>query len=224
VITIRQLDKIHDPGGRQEFQALHGINLKVAAGELLVLEGVSGSGKTTLLSILAALARPTRGDVLVDGQAIAKLPDLHASAFRASTVGLVPQAIHFFEELSVRDNVALPVLNRRLKQGQVDAMVARALKKANLEGRDDQKARTLSGGERQRCALARALVTSPRVLLCDEPTANLDRKNSLTFMELLAGFKSQGQTQVLATHDPLIVEHQAVDRVVRLADGRIAAP
>ena len=221
MITIRNLDKVFQAGQSNEFTALQGINLKVAAGDLVVLEGVSGSGKTTLLAILAALSRPTRGEVLVDDKAIAKLPDRHASAFRSRTVGLVPQALHLLDELSVHHNVALPLIPRGLAQAEVDRRVDRVLHTANIAHKAGQRVNTLSGGEKQRCAMARALVTRPRVLLCDEPTANLDRQNSLQFLSALASLKQEGVTTVVATHDPLVVNHHAVDRVLHLKDGRL---
>ena len=224
MISIRGLNKVFEVGQENAFQALHDIDLEVVAGQLVVLQGVSGSGKTTLLSILAALSRPTSGEVVVDGRAIAKLPDLHAAAYRNRTVGLVPQALNLFDELSLRDNVAVPLIPRGLSQRKVNELVDRALATAGIDHKAGQRVSTLSGGEKQRGVMARALVTAPRLLLCDEPTANLDRSNSQAFLAVLDTLKAQGVTLLVATHDPLVAEHAAVDRVVRLQEGRLLGP
>ncbi len=224
MIRVEALNKIHGLGRPNQFQSLYDIDLDVAEGELVVLNGVSGSGKTTLLSIIGALVKPTSGEVTVDGQRVAKFPDLHASAFRASSIGFIFQAYNLFEELDVHDNVALPLVPRGLKQSAIDEKTKTALSLANIEHKSGQRVQNLSGGEKQRCAIARALVNEPKVILCDEPTANLDRDNSLRFIEILKGLKDLGKTIVVATHDPLLKELGFVDRVSLMQEGRFVDP
>ncbi len=224
MITVRHLHKIHNQGRGNEFQSLHDINLEVAAGQLVVLQGVSGSGKTTLLSILGALIKPTSGEVIVDGRRVAKLPDLHASRFRAHNLGFVFQHFNLFETLDVARNVGVPLIPQGLGQGEVDRRVAAAMELAGIEHKARQRVADLSGGEKQRCAIARALVTQPRVVLCDEPTANLDRENTLRFIAILRRLKERQTTVVVATHDPAFADLDIVDQVVAMRDGRIVAP
>jgi putative ABC transport system ATP-binding protein len=224
MIRLQDVNMIHDPGGSGRFQSLHEVSLTIESGQVVVVEGKSGSGKTTLLSIIGALVRPTSGQVLVDGQPVAKLPDLHAAAFRNRTVGFVFQHYNLLDDLSAADNVSVPLVPRGLPARKQEAMVREALAAAGIEHRALQAVRHLSGGEKQRCAIARALVGNPRVLLCDEPTAHLDRDNTEAFLEIIAQVKDQGQTVVLATHDPVLTGAACVDRVVSLREGRIAGP
>ncbi|PID81419.1 ABC transporter ATP-binding protein [bacterium DOLZORAL124_64_63] len=224
MITIRNLNKIHNQGRGNEFQSLHDIDLEVAAGQLVVLQGVSGSGKTTLLSILGALIKPTSGEVIVDGRRVAKLPDLHASRFRSHNLGFVFQHFNLFETLDVARNVSVPLIPQGLGQGEVDRRVAAAMELAGIEHKARQRVADLSGGEKQRCAIARALVTKPRVVLCDEPTANLDRENTLRFIAILRRLKERETTVVVATHDPVFADLDVVDQVVAMRGGRIVAP
>lgn len=221
MIRVRGLDVTFAAPDGAEARILQGVDLDVAAGEMTVLRGVSGSGKTTLLSVLGALLRPTRGQVEVDGRAIAKLPDSHAAAFRRETVGFLFQDHRLLTRLSVRDNVALPRVAAGDGPGRIDERVDQALRLTRLEELAPRTAADLSGGEKQRCALARALVGSPRLLLCDEPTANLDAAGRDLLLEILTERKQAGVTVLIATHDPLFDRFDAVDRSVGLADGRI---
>jgi putative ABC transport system ATP-binding protein len=221
MIRLEQVSKIHDPQGPAPFQSLFAVDLHVAEGEFVVLSGDSGSGKTTLLSIIGALARPTSGQVLVAGQPVAKLPDRHASAFRARTLGFVFQHYNLLDDLSVRDNVLVPLLPRRLKRKRLSAMVDRALEVANIGHKAGQAVRDLSGGEKQRCAIARAVAGDPQIILCDEPTAHLDRDNARAFVTLLQELNAAGKTVLVATHDPLLADLAPGARRVRIRDGRI---
>lgn len=223
MIHVTALNKAYNPGRSAEFQALTDVHWRVAEGELVCLMGASGSGKTTLLSIVGALIKPTSGDVIVHGQRIAKLPDLQASAYRASTIGFVFQTNNLFDELTVYENVTLPLIPLGLTQAQVDEKVRMALAQADIDHKSRQAAKDLSGGEKQRCAIARALANDARVILCDEPTANLDRAQSRKFMEILKALKALGKTIVVATHDPLFEGLTFVDRIDLIQDGRLGA-
>jgi len=221
MIVLRGVNKIHGAGGPAEFQSLYDIGLEVKAGELAILKGVSGSGKTTLLSIIGALQKPSSGEVEVDGRRIAKLPDLHASEFRAQTIGFIFQAFNLFEEFNVAENVALPLIPTGISQKDIDIHVSRAMEVANIQHKATQSVRDLSGGEKQRAAIARALVNDAKIILCDEPTANLDRANAETFISILGELKSLGKTILIATHDPMLEDLALVDRVFSIEAGRI---
>ncbi|MBT8344421.1 MAG: ABC transporter ATP-binding protein, partial [Sulfurovum sp.] len=171
--------------GSNEVQVLKEINLNIRQGECVVLKGVSGSGKTTLLSLIAGLDKPSAGKVFIEGEPISKLPDLFASELRAKKIGMIFQHFNLFEHLSVNENVTIPLIPSGLKMKEIHEKVDEALKVANIIHKHETLASRLSGGEKQRTAIARALVADPNIILCDEPTANLDRDNSLLFIDIL---------------------------------------
>ena len=220
IIEVENLNRIF-PTGDETFHALKNINLSVHRGECVVLKGVSGSGKTTLLSILAGLDRPTSGKVLIEGEAIAKLPDLHASQFRARRIGMIFQHYNLMEHLTVAENVMVPLIPTGMDTETINGRVDAALAQANIAHKRDTPAARLSGGEKQRTSIARALAADPAVILCDEPTANLDRANALRFIEILAALHDAGKTIVIATHDPLFDALPFEARVVEMEDGEI---
>jgi putative ABC transport system ATP-binding protein len=220
IITVEDLNRTFADGDA-EFHALRDIHLTVDAGECVVLKGVSGSGKTTLLSILAGLDRPSSGKVLVEGEAIAKLPDLHASQFRARRIGMIFQHYNLMEHLSVEENVMVPLVPSGMDAGEIDRRVNAALEHANIAHKRTTPSARLSGGEKQRTSIARALAADPAIILCDEPTANLDRANSLRFIEILGELYAEGKTIVIATHDPLFDALPFDARVVEMEDGKI---
>jgi len=218
MIQTESLNRTFQTGDTQ-FHVLKDINLSVAEGECMVLKGVSGSGKTTLLSIMAGLDKPTSGKVMVDGEAIAKLPDMHISAFRAKKIGMIFQHFNLMEHLTAAENVMIPLIPMGLELDEVQEMTDKALTLANISHKSQSLASRLSGGEKQRVAIARALVADPAVILCDEPTANLDRTNSLKFIEIMAQLHALGKTIVIATHDPLLEGLDFAHRVVPMEDG-----
>lgn len=221
MIRLNKVNKIHDPGGPAEFQSLYDIDLHLAAGKLGVLRGISGSGKTTLLSIIGALQKPTDGEVLVDGRAVAKLPDLHASAFRSRKIGFIFQNYNLLDEFTVAENVALPLIPANYSRQQLAEKVDLALGAAHIKNKETSRVRDLSGGEKQRVAIARALVNEAQIILCDEPTANLDRDHSRSFLEVLGQLKDRGKTILVATHDPLFDNWDPVDQRLIIEAGRI---
>jgi len=220
MIQIESLNRIFRTGDTQ-FHVLKDITLSVAQGECVVLKGVSGSGKTTLLSIMAGLDRPTSGKIIVDTEPIAKLPDRQLSAFRAKKIGMIFQHFNLMEHLSAAENVMIPLIPMQLTQDEVEQRTAAALSLANIAHKAEQSTARLSGGEKQRVAIARALVADPAVILCDEPTANLDRANSLKFIEIIAQLHTLGKTIVVATHDPLFEGLDFPHRVVPMEDGAV---
>ena len=221
MIKISNLYKTFNEGKPNEFCALKNVNLGIGAGETLILKGVSGSGKSTLLSIIGALSKPSSGEVLVGGRNISKLPDAAASDFRRSQIGFIFQAFNLLEALSVKQNIIAPLTLLNLSGRELDVRAQNAMEIANIAHKKDQIASKLSGGEKQRCAIARALVTDAPIILADEPTANLDRQNSLAFIEILRRFKELKKTVIVATHDALFDELSFVDRYENIAGGEI---
>ncbi|MEA3492297.1 MAG: ABC transporter ATP-binding protein [Campylobacterota bacterium] len=224
LISIEDVTKIFNERSDQAFDALTSISLEIDSGECLVLNGVSGSGKSTLLSIIAALDKPSSGKVIVDGELISKLPDLHASAYRAKRIGFIFQHFNLLESLSVEENVIAPLINSGLKMDTIDRVAHESMSTAAIDHKATQTIRELSGGEKQRCAIARALVTNPKLIICDEPTANLDRANSIKFIEILSGLQKEGKTIIVATHDPLFDNLPFPSTVVHMEDGVIVEP
>ena len=221
MIVVKNLSKTFKEGTEQAFPALKDISFTVKENELVILKGVSGSGKSTLLAIIASMLKPTSGDVIVEGKHVAKLPDLHASHFRASTIGFIFQSFNLLDHLTVAENVSVPLIPLAMKQKEVDTRVAHAMQLANIAHKKDSPAKELSGGEKQRCAIARALVNNPKIILCDEPTANLDKANALAFVDVIKKLKNEGYTILIATHDTLFDEREEVDRMLHIVDGEI---
>lgn len=221
MIYIKNLNLTFNPNDANAFSALKNINLHIKPKELIILQGVSGSGKSSLLSIMAALIKPTSGEVKVDNQLIAKLPDFHASKFRARDIGFIFQSFNLFESLSVAENVALPLIPLGISQKEIEDKVNRVLDLANITHKKTQSVKDLSGGEKQRTAIARALVNDPKIILCDEPTANLDRANTFVFIEVLKTLKSLEKTIVIATHDPIFETLDFIDKIIHIKNGEI---
>ena len=221
MIKITKLNKIFNENTKKEFHALKDINIEIKTSSCVILKGVSGSGKSTLLSIIGTLLKPTSGEIKIDDESIAKLPDLHASNFRAKKLGFIFQSYNLFNELNVKDNISIPLIPLGFSQKQIDIMSLTALKLANIEHKKDELVYNLSGGEKQRCAIARALVNNPDIILCDEPTANLDHDNSMKFIESLREFKKLNKTIIVATHDPIFENLDFVDEVINIKNGMI---
>ncbi len=221
MIVIENVYKIYHEETAQAFQALKNINIKVDKGELMILSGVSGSGKSTLLSLVAGLDKPSSGKIVVNGEPISKLPDLHLSAYRAKTVGVIFQHFNLLESLSVEENVMAALIHTGIDLITMKKMVQKSMELASIEHKASQQISLLSGGEKQRCAIARALVHEPQLILCDEPTANLDRDNSLKFIEILQTLHQMGKTIIVATHDPLFESLPFVSSIIHMEDGSI---
>ncbi|MBF7070366.1 ABC transporter ATP-binding protein [Aliarcobacter butzleri] len=221
MIKIKNLNKIFYENTNKEFYALKDINLNIKKSSCVVLKGVSGSGKSTLLSLIATLQKPTSGEIVVENESIAKLPDFHASNFRARKIGFIFQSFNLFNELSVKDNISLPLIPLGFSQKQIDEKVINTLKLANILHKKDELVSNLSGGEKQRCAIARALVNDCEIILCDEPTANLDYENSKNFIEILKELKELKKTIIIATHDTIFDNLDFVDSEILIKNGQI---
>ncbi|MFN4148304.1 MAG: ABC transporter ATP-binding protein [Rhodocyclaceae bacterium] len=221
MIELVGIRKAFNQGRHNEFWALSGIDLTIPAHRVTALTGPSGSGKTTLLSILGCLARPTEGRVRLDGEDISGLPERFLTEIRRKTFGFVFQQFNLIRGLSALENVILPAYPagqpRKALLEKAEALLAGVA----LAHRRDAKVEWLSGGEQQRVAICRALINDPRILIADEPTANLDTKLAKEFLGILEKLADEGRTIILTSHDPLVVDSSIVDLVVGLRDGRI---
>ena len=221
MIQLRDVTKIYELNKNDSVTALADVNLDIKEGELVVLKGASGSGKSSILSIIAALSKPTSGEVLVDGKKISKLLDNFASVYRRDNIGFVFQKYNLVPTLSVKDNILLPLVPLNLEESVAQEKLNVVMKLFAIEHKESAIVKNLSGGEQQRVAIARANVNSPKIILADEPTANLDEKLSLAFIEILRELKRLGKTIVIATHDPLFFGLDFVDREIEVHNGKI---
>jgi putative ABC transport system ATP-binding protein len=204
---------------------LRGIDLDVAEGEFVSIVGASGSGKTTLLNIIGGLDRGAEGTIRVAGKPIPELNDRAVSDLRSGTVGFVFQAYHLLDHLTVAENVALPSLFSRssdaMAESGLERRIAEVLEVVGLSERGDDRPAKLSGGERQRVAIARALLLRPAVLLCDEPTGNLDEETGASVVDLFKKIHEGGVTILVVTHDQKVF--RTAERSLRLKDGTLEA-
>lgn len=208
--------------GSEEINVLSGMTLEVPRGEFLALMGPSGSGKTTLLNLLGGLDRPTKGGVTIAGAQIDRMSDRQLAAWRARHVGFVFQFYNLMQTLSAERNVELPLLLTHLNRRERKKHVETALNVVGLSHRARHYPRTLSGGEQQRVGIARAIVTDPDLLLCDEPTGDLDRKSGDEILSLLQALnQEQGKTIIMVTHDPHASARAT--RTVHLDKGQLSA-
>ena len=206
--------------GDTTLRVLDGLSLTIRAGECIAIVGASGSGKTTLLQILGGLDRPTAGTVRIQGRDIHALGEAERGALRNRTMGFIYQFHHLLPEFSALENVAMPLLVRRLPVAEARERAAAVLQEVGLAQRLNHKPHQLSGGERQRAAVARALVTQPALVFADEPTGNLDGRNAEQVFELLLRLNRERQTSlVIVTHDLRLAAR--MDRVLTLQQGKL---
>jgi putative ABC transport system ATP-binding protein len=218
-VRCRGLTKHYGEGDAAVF-ALRGVDLEVRAGELLMLAGPSGCGKTTLLSIITAILEPEAGECEVFGQDLRRLPEAARARFRRDNVGFVFQSFNLLPALTALENVSVPLLLRGLPRDQAEARARACLESLGLEAKTASLPAKLSGGQQQRVAIARSIVHGPRLLVCDEPTSNLDAQAGHDVMDVLRELgRIPGRALVVVTHDPRIAAY--ADRVARMEDGRI---
>jgi len=215
VTKVYQKDKAAPP-----VRALRGVCLDIPRGQYLSIMGPSGSGKSTLMNIIGALDRPTEGQYLLDGDDVAKMDDEDLSKVRGKRLGFVFQAFNLIPQLTVLDNVVVPLFYQGIPASERRDRAEAVLKKVELADRLTHRPSQLSGGQMQRVAIARALVNKPSMLLADEPTGNLDTKTGDAILALFDELHEQGLTIAMVTHDPAM--EQRVQRIVRLLDGLIS--
>ncbi|MHB8577938.1 MAG: ABC transporter ATP-binding protein [Dehalococcoidia bacterium] len=207
--------------GKDRIEILHGISFRIGRGEFAGIIGPSGSGKSTLLGIIAGLDNPTSGQVFVDGVEITKMGEGQLASVRNQKIGVVFQAFNLIPTLTARENVEVPLYVGK-HSGSPGERARSMLELVGLGHRNDHKPAELSGGEQQRVAIARALATDPAIVIMDEPTGNLDVKNSQNILELIHDLQLRtGTTFVIATHDPTVAD--SAQRVIRILDGVVVA-
>jgi putative ABC transport system ATP-binding protein len=221
ILRAEQLEKMFPGAGAAEaVAAVRGVELRVDEGEFVAVTGASGCGKSTLLHLLGGITRPTSGRVFLEGVDLATLDDDGLAAVRRRRIGFVFQRYNLLPELSLAENVALPLVLDGVGDARSNAAARQALDAVGMAHRAAHRPDELSGGEQQRGAIARALVTAPAIVLADEPTGALDSANSARVVELLQRLVAERrQTVILVTHDPSVAA--AAKRTVRMKDGRI---
>jgi putative ABC transport system ATP-binding protein len=219
VLELRNLVKHYPAVGGEAVRAVDGVSLTVAPGEAVALYGPSGSGKTTLLLMIAMLLEPTAGEVVIGGRDVSSLSEREASRFRLSELGFIRQSFDLLPGVSTLDNATLKLL-ATMRWRQARLQIAPLLERLGLGERLHNRAETLSMGERQRVMIARALSTSPRLLLADEPTGSLDTRRGGEVLELLRELcRERGVAALIVSHDPMAADY--ADRVLALRDGRL---
>lgn len=221
MIELNDLKKAFNQGKPNEFWAINGVSLSLEANKITCLKGASGSGKTTLLSMIGCLSRPTSGRITLGDQILSGLPERFLTDIRRHTFGFIFQKFNLIHGLSVLENVMLPSYPLGLKHSELKKSALDLLEQFNIRDKADNPVEWLSGGEAQRVAICRALINKPDILIADEPTANLDTKLSYEFMGLLSGLRESGKTVLITSHDPVVFESTAVDRVIEMCDGAI---
>ncbi len=218
VISLEDVHKVYRMGS-SEVRALDGVTLGFGRGSFTAIMGKSGSGKSTMLNLLGCLDRPTSGRYLLDGIDVSDLDDDRLSAVRLGKLGFVFQSFNLIAQLTVRENIELPLFYRGTPPGESAEIAAELASRVDLGERLDHRPTELSGGQQQRVAIARSLANDPEVLLADEPTGNLDSATSDQIMTLLRSLNEQGKTIVMVTHEPDIAAW--ADRSVHMRDGRV---
>ncbi|MBX2937254.1 MAG: ABC transporter ATP-binding protein [Saprospiraceae bacterium] len=217
VASIRRASKKYKMGDT-DITALTETTLEFHSHELTLILGPSGSGKTTLLSLLGCVIYPTTGDVIVMNQNIGTLKEKKLSRIRLNNIGFVFQGFNLIQPLTALENVMMPLILQGENRRQAKARAMIALEKVDMISKMNNLPHTLSGGQRQRTAIARALVTNPAILLCDEPTASIDSKNASKVMEELKTLSMQGKSVIVVTHDTRLIKY--ADRIIYLSEGR----
>jgi putative ABC transport system ATP-binding protein len=207
--------------GDVETMALDGVNLEIKKGEFVAIMGPSGCGKSTLLNILGMIDRPSSGKYVLDGIDVSRYSEGKLVGLRKKHLGFVFQSFNLIDELTVRDNVALPLLYCGVSHGERKERVREVLELVGLEARSKHKPAQLSGGQQQRVAIARAVVNDPKLILADEPTGNLDSKNGREVLDMLHVLHDHGATIIMVTHNA--ADASEAERIVNMLDGRVVS-
>jgi len=235
MIEMLEVSKSFNSGKPNEFVAVDRVNLVIKKGELTILKGPSGSGKTTLLSMVGCMNRPSSGRIKLHGVRtsfmgqgsaaeqldISSLPERFLTEIRRRNFGFIFQQFNLIRGISVIENITLPAFPTGENYADFRKRAVALLEQFGIARHANSKVEWLSGGEMQRVAIARALINDPELIIADEPTAHLDSRLSREFMDLIAGFRKEGRTVVIASHDPIVFDDLLADRVIEMRDGRI---
>ena len=224
LIELENVTKIYNQGKPNEVTALHDVSLRIEGRTMVCLQGASGSGKSTLLAIIGCVLPPTSGRAAIAAKQLARLPDRFLTLHRRATIGFIFQQFNILPRLSVLDNITLPLLPLGISPGARKERARKLMNQLAISHRENFPAGQISGGEMQRVAIARALINNQPIILADEPTAHLDTHLSMEFMQIMADLKTAGKTIIIASHDSLVSEHPAVDRIIHIKDGRLNVP
>lgn len=207
--------------GNLNKEVLKGINIDFNRSEIITVSGPSGSGKTTLLYAIAGLLDSVKGHIRIEGKDIQQMSKKEKTQFRLENISMIFQSLNLFSFMNVRDNILLPYyIKDRVINDEILELMRRSLKEMQLDGEEDRQITSLSGGERQRVAIVRAIVDNPKIILCDEPTASLDKENTHIFMQMLKNIQKKNEsTFIIATHDPYVVEYG--DTKLYMDDGML---
>ena len=221
MLELRDIRKVFNEGKPHELIALDNVSLSFEEQKVTVLKGPSGSGKTTLLSLAGCMARPTSGRIRLGQRDLSSLPERFLTGIRRRTFGFIFQQFNLMKGITALENVMLPAYPLGGDHAALKERALQLLEVFGIRARALSRAEWLSGGEAQRTAIARALINDPSIVIADEPTAHLDTKLSREFMEIVARFKEQKKTVIIASHDPLVYDSPIIDRIVSMRDGRI---
>jgi putative ABC transport system ATP-binding protein len=221
MIEVINIRKVFNAGRPNEFVAIDGVSLSIEQHKITVLKGPSGSGKTTLLGILGCMARPTSGRIMLSDKEITSLPERFLTEIRRTTFGFVFQQFNLIKGITAMENIILPAYPIGERPVVLKKRAMELLSLFNLSPKAFSKVEWLSGGEAQRASIARALMNNPEVIIADEPTANLDTRLSMEFMDIVGNLKGQGKTVIIASHDPIVFDSPIVDIVIEMRDGKI---
>jgi putative ABC transport system ATP-binding protein len=221
IVETINVTKTYNLGKPNEVTAVKDASLQITEGSLVVLKGPSGSGKTTLLSLIGCQAKPTRGEVIILGKKVSKLPEKFMNLHKRNHIGFIFQHFQLIAGMSVLDNIVLPLIPEGISPKERSKRADRLLEQFDLAHRRQFKVSYLSGGEQQRVAIARALINNAGILLADEPSAHLDSRLTSDLLGHVKQLKRSGHTILITSHDPIIYQHPAVDQVFEIKDGQM---
>lgn len=220
LLEIKNLKKVYTARfSNQQTEALSTVNFSVEKGEFVSIMGESGSGKTTLLNIISTLDEATGGEVYLDGKPLSNIKDKEISAFRRNTLGFVFQDFNLLDNFTIKDNILLPLVLSKTPVAEMEERLVPIVRKLGIEAHINKYPYEVSGGQKQRVAVARALITQPKIILADEPTGALDSKASQNLMEILKGINETGQTILMVTHSTRVASFSS--RVLFIRDGSV---
>jgi putative ABC transport system ATP-binding protein len=220
ILSVENISKVYK-NGEERVAALKDVSFQLKKGEMLAIMGSSGSGKSTILHILGALDKPDRGSIYLNNKYEKQFSmEPYATKIRSQYIGFVFQQYNLLNDLTVKENIALPLILSNHSESEINEFVNEKIALTGLKGRENHRPFELSGGQQQRVAIARAIITKPKILLADEPTGNLDYNTAMEIMELLKKMNQElGQSTIIVTHDPMVASY--ADRVIFFHDGRL---